>query len=287
MDFPRMVVRGVRAGPTPVEIVVEDAERARGRIVGELLQPDGKPAAGVALNLWHVEERMWRSYTSDDAGRLEVEAVPPGSCELELRPRDFPWKKLGAHAVQAGQVVDLGTITLDTPSFLRGRILGGTEEQLDSLRLVLTREGHNGEAGILQREGSDYRSSALEAGSYRLHLTGDGVISNSWEFEVAAGEETVQDVELERAGTRRVRVDLDAQRALPRWVSLMVLDGDTGRSIWSRSFNPEGPELEVLVSVRPGTHRLRARTDDDRTAETVLQVDGFGGRQPALNLGLR
>jgi hypothetical protein len=104
---------------------------------------------------------------------------------------------------------------------------------------------------------------------------------------VAAGEETVQDVELERAGTRRVRVDLDAQRALPRWVSLMVLDGDTGRSIWTRSFNPEGPELEVLVSVRPSTHRLRARTDDERTAETVLLVDGFGGRQPALSLGLR
>ena len=287
MDFPRAILREVSPDPAPLEITVENPDRSCGRIVGELILASGEPAVGVDLNLWHVEQRMWRSFTTDGEGHFEVVAVPIGTVELELRPAESPWKKLGTHPIEAGELVDLGTIQLDPASFVHGTIRGGEEEQLESLRLILTRVGENGEAGVLTRTARTYRSNALSAGSYLLHVSGDGVVSASHPLEVPAGEELTYELELDRAALRRVVLEFEAGSELPAWVNVTVLDGESGRSIWSRSFNPSEPQLELQVSVVPGTHRLRASAADGRRGEAAIEVLDFHGGQPPLRLPLR
>ena len=287
MDFPRAIVRGVSPDPAPLEIIVEDPDRNCGRIVGEVLNASGEPAVGVDLNLWHVEQRLWRSFTTDGEGRFEIVAVPVGTVELELRPAESPWKKLGTHPIEAGELVDLETIQLDPASFVRGTIVGGEEAALESLRMILTRAGENGEAGVLTRTGREYRSNALSAGPYLLHVSGEGVVSATHPLEVPSGEELTHDLELEQAAVRRVVLEFEAGRELPRWVSVMVLDGTSGRSIWSRSLNPEHEQLEVRVSVVPGTHRVRATAEDGRKGEAAMEVLSFHGGQPPLRIPLR
>ena len=286
-EFPSQLLRNVRPSPEEVVIHVPDPESSAGTLVGRVLGPDGAPAQDCKVNVWHVEERLWRSYlVGSEDGTFEIQHVPPGTLEVELRPERSPWLHLGEHAVEVGRTTDLGTVQLEEAGWIVGTIAGIPDAALPSARFLLTRVGR--EAGVLQREGVRFRSSALAEGTYVLKASADHAVSQRHEIELELGRERVLDIEFVRAGLRRVVFELPPEARAPKsmWCSVSDTGGNT---VWSRgALRPDADgRLVALVSVPPGEFKLAAETNNGLRAEARLVVSAMDGSDPELRVVLQ
>lgn len=260
--FPRHVEAGV--WPAPQELVVRLVPESteRGSLAAEVLAPGGGAARGVTATLWHQEEKMWRSFPVDpDSGLLTVPGVPPGTVQVELRPDDHPWVRLGEHSIEAGRVTDLGRIQLEEGGRIEGALAGGSEESLETLAFLLTRPDR-GAAGMVIRSGREFRSSSLAPGRYRLGVRGDGVVSQSLDLEVTAGKTLGVDVTLAPAWTLDVVIQpLAALELPPRHIWASIADGE-GSQVWidpAIALDADGL-YRTRVSAPAGTYELIARS---------------------------
>lgn len=285
--FPRHVEPGVRPSTSEVVLRLEDTAWERGALAGEVLGPDGAPATDALITLWHVEQRMWRSFPVDPAsGRIEVAAVYPGTLQVQVRSPSHPWVALGEHAVAAGEVTDLGTVRLSAGGRVQGTLSGGSEEGLESLEFLIGAAA-GGEGGTVVRDGREFHTSPLREGDYTLIVRGDRIASQEVPFRVEAGATLRLDLVLEPALLREVVLEL-APDAAPSRSAWATVHDVAGRRVWTdfSLWADEQGRFHARVSVPAGSYTLFARAGEAE-ASVPLVVDLDPVPQAALLVVLR
>ena len=280
-DFPLLEVAEAWPGDAPLVLRVP-ASAERGRITAQVCGPDGAPLAGAELQVWHVEERQWRSFVSQAAdGAITVEDVPAGRVELELRHPEHPWLHLGEKQVTAGATLELGRLELAAAGSLRARLTGLAESDYAALTAMLA-DASNRESGVARITPGSLTAGALAPGEHVLVLGGDGVRQVRRTFSIRAGVETTFDLVLERCGMREVVLELPPDSARPRWLhgSLFAADGSL---VWGGGADL-GRETPVLrVSAPAGSYRLRVG-GEGLSGDAELVIGGTAGPPLALRL---
>jgi RNA polymerase sigma-70 factor (ECF subfamily) len=282
-QFPHARLEEVWPDGPPVEVVVPDAERAFARLRLEVVTEDGSPVDDAELQVYHLEQRLWRSLVASEAGGpILVEHVPPGSVQLEVRHAEYPWLPLGTRTVSAGEELDLGRVTLTTPAHLRV-LLRGPADRMEGLTWLVT-DDQGREAGVLERHGDELTSGPLKAGRHRLTVRGDFLRLLRREVELRAGVEELVEVELEPCGMREVRFTLPADQR-PRWIALSVFDGEQ-RLVWSGNADAESSPPVARVSAPPGEYTLWAGGEGDLSGRAPLVIESLRGAEPPLTIAL-
>jgi RNA polymerase sigma-70 factor (ECF subfamily) len=279
-EFPRLIRQNVRPGGGELVLQLDEKRMATGSIEGLVLAPDGAPAAGVKITVWHHEQRIWREFTADaDTGKVLIDHVPPGTVELQIRPRDFPWVRLGDHDVEPGDARDFGTVVLAHPGHLAGTLRGGDDAHLDSLTFALVDETGL-ENGVIHRSGREFRSGPIATGDYTLMVRGDFVQSQRFAFTLPPGHEEQLDVTLAPAGLRRLYLEKPEHAPAVKWAWAYAMDTD-GAVVWQQAgIRPVDGLLEARLSAVPGTYTVHLNTNGGLTAETQVTIDGLGEMPP-------
>ena len=282
-SFPELILHDVRAGEE-LTLVLGDAH-AVGTITAEVIDGEGVPVDDASLGVWHFEERIWRELPVEQGtGRFLVERVPAGRVSIEVRSTAFPKEHLGERTVVAGEVLDLGTLSLAGSGFLVGELRGEpaqSGELLRGVRFHLLGADFR-PPGAIERTARTFRSTPLEAGHYFLRVSGDHLVEQRLEVDVREGEETYLAVDLQRAGLRRLVFEGVEGGEPPPSMWLQILAGERG--VWTDYAvmrTPEG-ELSADVSVLPGAYTFRGGTPDGLVVQGELDVVGYGGTQPPL-----
>jgi len=283
-DFPLAEAQGVRPGDAPLELRVA-AEDERGRLQLEVAAPDGTPLPGAELHVWHVEQRLWRSFASGgESAAIRAEHVPPGSLQLELRHPEHPWKALGTQRVEAGATLDLGRIALEPSGRLRVRLLGLPEERHATLRATLV-DAANRESGVPRLAPGLLTAGPLAPGEHELVLGGEGVREVRARFAITAGAETELTVTLEPCGTRVVRFAWPESSLAPAWIACTLHDA-AGQRVWGGNADVAQEPPLVRVAAPPGSYRLVAGGAGNLYGELELELPPLGLALPPLELVL-
>ncbi len=274
--YPRLVREGARAGDEHLILEVKDDGDATGVVIGSVRGPTDEPAPEAKLILWHEERRLWRTFDVDPkTGSFEIAHVPPGTLGIDVRAKDRPWLGLGRREIAAGARVDLGVVRLTEGSRLKATIVEGPDERLESAQISVP-GSDNRLAGAMTRNGRTLVSGPLAPGKYTLAIRADGLLDEVVEFEIGTSEDAERDLVLRPAGTRRVVVDVAETAAAPQWVGCLVI-GPLGRAVCVRSqqVHPDR-RAEMVVSIPPGSHVVRAITEAGLSAETRVVQEGLG-----------
>ncbi|MBK7875396.1 MAG: sigma-70 family RNA polymerase sigma factor [Planctomycetes bacterium] len=277
--LPRAFVDGARAGGEPLRLVVEDAQRTRGRVVGTVTDAAGAPVADADVLLWHPALALWhQEHPSGPEARFAFELVPPGDVTLEVRSAAHPWKKLGTRAVRAGETLELGAIVLDDAGRVGGTITvagGAREELLKAVELTLS-DDRGQWSGTASIAGGEYRSGALAPGTHRLHARGDGILDVQRDVEVAAGREARIDLVLVATGTRPAVCTVPGDAPAPEWLTFAALDAQRATVCLRSARVGADRSASVLLSVPPGAYRLVVLGPNGRGPELEFTQSGTG-----------
>jgi hypothetical protein len=87
---------------------------ATGTIIGIVLMPDGKPAADCIVTIQQAAVKMREGMTvsTDSNGKFQIEKVPEGDYNLNVRTRDLKGKAIKSLSVIADKTTDVGKLTL-------------------------------------------------------------------------------------------------------------------------------------------------------------------------------
>jgi protocatechuate 3,4-dioxygenase beta subunit len=127
-----------RLGGVPSDGIVDFILEHGGTIAGEVKSSDGKSAPA-----FHFVARRERADDdpaprggskapdrdfSDPSGAFRIEDVDPGTYTVEIQCKGFATIKKTGVEVRPEQVADLGTLTLESSSSLRGRVVYGGDQ---------------------------------------------------------------------------------------------------------------------------------------------------------------
>ena len=279
--FPHLIVEDVYPGG-PMTLRIPDMATTTGTIVGEVVRADGRPTTNGRVTFWHHELRLWREYALADDGTIRIEAVPPGTLDLEFQASDAPWKRLNGREVAAGDVIDLGRIVLSEGGRVVGR-LDGPEEALEGLRFLLfaqDTEAGNREGGVVTRTGTSFGSAIIATGTYTLEVQGDGLAPVRATFSVGPDETVRRDLRLVRAPTRSAVFELPEHANTPRglWCELRTPGGE--RAWMNGNVRCEDRSMTARISVPAGTYHLFAETNTGLRAEGTFTIADGPEEQP-------
>ncbi|MHC5063313.1 MAG: sigma-70 family RNA polymerase sigma factor, partial [Planctomycetota bacterium] len=237
--FPSVILEGVLLDGSALELRVPDPSLSLGRIRAKVLSPEGDPLL-AELQVWHEEKRMWRSLMNDgQSGEFLVENIPPGACSLEIRSDGYPWLKLGKREIRAGEMLDLGTISLSAAGRIAGTVglLGGGVP--DALDIKIYQDGQ--EAAVAEYADGRFWSGPLAGGEYQLVVQGSRVGSLRRDLRVDAGQVLNLQLELSAAAQRHLRFTLHPELSRPRSLTVHLWDPRSKEVAWIGGIGPEGP----------------------------------------------
>lgn len=281
-SMPAPILRGLRPGIEPLELRLPSSD-SLAAIIARIVGPDGEPAPGAGLTIRLPEQGERELFLQASPGEPVEVGVPPGRCEVRAEARALPALDLGERSVRSGERVDLGTIQLPAPAFVRGSLASVPDRARPSLRLEWF-DARGRRLGRSPAGAREYVSPPLGPGEFTLVAQGDFLERREERLVVEEGVDQRLDLQLETAGLWRARFELPAGAARPFGLSAEVFDAE-GRLRWSweGALVPEGP-IEVQVSVQPGDYRVEARTDTGLAASGTLELSGLGGDQPPVEL---
>jgi hypothetical protein len=282
--FPALILREVQSSSEPLVLELSADSWGRGVITGVVLAPDGSNAIGAQVDLWHHEERVWKTFdVSGASGEFRIDSIPAGTVDLTVRVAEHPTERLDALAVAAGETTDVGEVRFSVSGRVRGTIAGVADERLETLELSVS--GSDG-TGTVQRFQREFESSPLAPGEYSLALRGD-FIETTWETVVIEpGSEVTLELTTRPAGMRRVRFSKPDGAAAPKWIGCTVFDA-AGKFTWSGGAHRlEDGSFEARVSAAPGSYTVSAKTNNELQGEAQVVIEGFEDVAEAVQLEL-
>jgi RNA polymerase sigma-70 factor (ECF subfamily) len=280
-EFPRATLRGLRVDGTELAIEIREDSTDDASLSGRVLDGSGKPVPDAWLLLWHVEQGVGRTLSTDEHGDVRLAHVPVGHLQLEVRSLEHPWRKLGEREARAGERIDLGTIELANGGRIAGTLRGAGEAKFE----ITVADEHGLLAGTIEIHGSEYRSNALAPGSYRLYVRGSGVGDQQHDFDITAGRELRLDLVLEPMSVRKLVLQTGERTRASKAVTCIVTDG-AGRQVCMRSVPvASAASLELELSMPAGVHKLVVLGETGQLLESQISASG-AGTDPELTLTL-
>ena len=151
-----------------VEAVVRDDAGLRGRFV----DPNGAPVSAQVSMFGLDNEFNSREISSaNPGGEFRAYGLAAQALRVECEFRGFAHHTFSVQLV-AGQVHDFGTITLQKPAVIAGRLLGHWKDILGRSIELSDLEGEPVAKRVTGVEG-DFRFTSVEPGQYLLHVVDD------------------------------------------------------------------------------------------------------------------
>lgn len=284
--FPLLVEPGLQASSDSITLRLPQVDTETATIRLRALAPDGTPAAGSQIDLWHEELKIWRSFeTQDELGNFDLSRLAPGTIKLTLRHSDHPVKTIEKQVLEAGELIDLGDQTFEASGRLHGHFVGNFEvERLADLQIYLGKVG--GGYGVVELTGRNFKSSPLAPGKHTFSVVGDFFVPVYRRVDVIPGEDIEIEIELLPAGLRLVHIEVREGEEPPVWIGANAKTLE-GRFTWSGAAKKlEDGRFEARVSVPPGSYLFEANDNYGRKASLQLDVLDMRGEQPPLKLRL-
>lgn len=251
-----------------VRLVVDTKTRRstlQGRAESELLT-EGR----AEIALWHHEFREYASLMAGEGGAFRLDRVPPGTLDVVIRLRGHATMRLPDVAVRAGEVADLGTLTLRAAGAVRGDVVGPDGQPPGQLAIcVITDE----QRLIGDYSGGVYRVDDVPAGKHTLQVQGDGVAGASFPIEVTAGVEIEHRIELRAGVTRRIQIGVPPEAR--GYVSLSLRRAKEPMSWIAGQQVGSARTIEFVACMTPGDYEVTAwGIDGYRATGTVSFAPG-------------
>jgi protocatechuate 3,4-dioxygenase beta subunit len=247
------------------------AQHQQAPLVGTVLDPDGKPLAGVAVRVLHNDARLfscldlvyaneWREVAAmrtDKAGRFGVQL--PLGLALRVDVDVPPHARWSREPVIPGEPLD---VKLEAPCSIAGRVVDEKGKAV-AARLRLTRgypRATLGEGGT-DAEGS-FRFERLSSGKFSLWTEPTHAMAPMWiDGELAAGEQRVVELTAPAGQTLTGR----------------VTDAATGEAIAGATIG-EGWTLHKAVTTdASGAYTMRGYGSPGYGFEVQCKAPGFAG----------
>lgn len=274
-------------GQRDLVLVVPDVARPTARLRGRVLDGDGAVPAETQLMLTPGPGRSGVASPPDEDGTFALGPRPPGSHVLTVFTRDHAAHVTAPFTLVAGQELDLGTIVLEAPGYLRVRARS-TDGPLPAnaiAGLTLLRDGRW--AGGVQFTGEQGLSGPLEPGNYVLSGHEDDWCAPDTLVTIAPGETSELELEFEPAG-RQEFVFAVPPRDKSRFFDLWVRDerGNLTHHHWT-GYRPGDSYSASASGLLPGVYSFEARTDVGRAAVGTFTVGPPDAPSEALVVALR
>lgn len=267
-----------------VEEVLLVAEVPSARIVGRLVDAEGKPVGGVRLE-------CDRSIVQSQAdGAFDLPRIRSGVHRIGLWGTALQSFALATLEVQAGALSDVGSLVVPGSGSLSVRVRSDEGVPIGWTRPVVRSVG-NGDAYLSQRgwnERGTWVVPELPAGEYELGVRDGGAALQLWPFSIRAGERTELEADLRFGSSLDIEILARAGARPLRDAEIEIVGSDgalVGREAWRSAKGT--PSATVPVTLAPGSYDLVARTQDGRSGRTRAQVPPRGGRANPVRIDLR
>jgi len=272
LDVVRLIEH-VPAGSERLELVLPDALRPSGRLVGRLLDSEEAPLTPESIRLRRIEDdsalRSGGAETRCVGGAFETGLLPPGRYLVTLRDARTGTWVAGPFELLAGERRDVGTLRVPSPGRLECTVLDAGGAPLSGTELIVT--GHGFEFGTTARVlDGRARVETLSPGRYWVGFSGYGEPLVRVPVDVEAGVAAA--------------VTLRLPATLPRWIQ--VPEGIPGHFLvcaldWRRdgvliahqdSFIGWDPQRPLEMQLAPGHYEVTVALEDGRSATTSFAV---------------
>jgi hypothetical protein len=279
----------VRAGERQV-LVVTQAARIGGAIVGRVVDGDGVPvAAKVALS--HLRPGSAFTTTDPHSGRFRFARLPPAGAFWTINVEDDA-KRAGARDgldVVAGKDLDVGDITVAPPGRVRVSFAsdgaGSDSGPLPAGTGVCVSFPSGAPADVIRLTGRTGLSWRLPPGDYVVHVISESVAQSPTRVTVRSNEECSV-VFPAIAAWPRTFTFAHPEDAAALHMDLRWRDAQGGLlCVDSVSWQFDQP-LAARQAFAAGTYRLEAVSHSGLRAEAAFEVDPGIGDEP-MHLELR
>lgn len=188
--LPCVRLESVRPGVEELRIVVGDLERSRSYLTGKVVGPRGNAIRGARVfYLWDRPLGYVPEKKTGLLGGFEIGPLPAAAYEISVQAEGLPRVWFGKHEVAAGGTVDLGTLRLPEPGFLRARIRREDGKPLEEITYKITDADDHLPVHVNLPDEPE-RRDPLAPGRHRIEVRGKAIEPFAAEVEIMAGEET-------------------------------------------------------------------------------------------------
>ena len=280
--------------PTPEPVVVE--LQPASTVAGVVEDEAGAPVKGawVGLRAEGGKITAFRGVhrtsdagvaTSDEGGRFELAAVPPGTYRVRVEHDDFLPTLGEAVRVGEGETHDSLNLVLHRGSTVRGRVVDGTGDPVPRASVRL-RRGSGGDGGAIRSTIADARGefliSGLESGAVLFTVRKEAFVDSHETVEIAAREVEVELVLRRGLSVAGTVVEDSGQGAHRAWVTLVGTDD----SVHGSGVADERGRF-LLEGLPPGRHTLKAERSGLLSASADVVLNPALPRLEGVTLRLR
>lgn len=275
---PRAEVKGVRAGASEIEIVIENAEARPSTLLVRLVDVDGRPPQDVRATLWD-EQQSAGTFAEYDAssGVARWSVSRPGRYAMHVGRGERTIHRGELVELRAGETVDLGEVRLAEPGELIVDVRAPEGADLELVDVEVIPTGLDVRL-TLERDGSTFRAQAVAPGNYVLRVEHKSFFAPERVVEVRPGEVVREEFALVPAFPMRITFELPQPQ--PEWHSIEweLLDGSGARvrsgvvHNWSHFAGSAAPGIRGQ-GLPPGRYTLEAESDTGLRAELALDID--------------
>jgi 5-hydroxyisourate hydrolase-like protein (transthyretin family) len=286
--YAEKLVPGVRAPAEQVlEIVIEEAARISGRVLGA----DRQPLEGAAVAVEPQASAASGSAAggrTDDAGEFALDSVPPGPLRLRVAAEGWKPKVLEGLEAGPGESIEKLEIVLERGAALAGRVLDARGRPASEAFLEVEGPG----AGPMTAARIDISAQADGDGRYRLEGIEPGLrrIEVHWrdrrltrELEVAPGE-NVLDLRFEGGTEVSGRVSDGAGNPIAGAQAALVSPAGPPRMAASALTGVDG--TFQMTDVPDGSYQLQAEARGYATSAADQAVEVAGAPVTGLEVQL-
>lgn len=266
---------------------IENASYVRARFVDE----QGVAVSGSSMRALETQHfgdgDLLSEANSDDKGNLYLEV--PSNVELDLRSRGdfFAPQSYQLAALQPGEELDLGDLTMASADTLSGRVVDPKGNAMANAHVNLVESGSSIMSGstINRKVTTDadgmYRMGGIPAGIYRLSGFSNGFSPASADPVVVNGRGETQDVEL-RLGVGRVvtGVVLDADQRPVEGATVSPNRGFLSVNFVGIGDDPTAQVADGVSTNSRGEFRLTGF--DENLSSVVVRGKGYATQRPTV-----
>jgi hypothetical protein len=282
--YPVAFVRDVKRGTNDLCVRVPDSALHFAALSGQVVDADGRPVRGANVAVRDPQVRIYKSWTTDAAGRFRAERLPARAYRVDVRADNHPLVQLGERTLAARADVELGTIVLPHGGRVALTCSGSEPRRWWSAALYSA----TGEPiDVLDDKTEPRLSSLMAPASYQLRIVGDGIAPVVRDVEITDDRTTNVEIALEPGREHALEVR-EPRAGAWRRLDIAILDAQ-GRRVWGfDEFSRRGNEpVGFSVTLGTGTWRVQAKTDTGLTGAATIHVPDLTAEPAPVVIELR
>ncbi len=242
------------------------------RIVGTILDPDGKPVANADLGPIRRGDPNTRGYATTAAGKIDIRELRPGSYQLLVRAGGYPKYMSPEHTLANGETWDVGTIQLVRGACVKVQVANAAEVAKVTKHVYLTVCTKDGaSAAYVDTRQLPLRSAPVPPGKYVLSVSGPKVIPQTIPISVSESQDTEVQVSIKIGIPRVFQFVLPDGNDKTYRMDVSLVGGEGVR--FKRQLDRVRPDrYRLKVGLAPGRYKMEARTGKEHKGELEFDV---------------